>query len=315
MALTIGVDVGGTTVAAGVVDEQGGMLATVRHDTPSDDPRMTEDVIADVVRELMASHDVEAVGVGAAGFVDAQRSTVLFAPNLAWRDEPLRAAIEGRCGLPVVIENDANAAAWAEARFGAGRGEDHVVILTIGTGLGGGIVLDGRLLRGRFGIAAEIGHLNIVPHGRRCGCGLEGCWEQYASGLALVLEAQELAKAAPALARDMLRLAGGEPEMITGPVVTAAAREGDVAALKCFDVVGTWLGRGMAQLSAVLDPGMFVIGGGVSAAGELVREPAWHAFLQHLTARGHRPHAELRVAKFGPEAGIVGAADLARDRE
>ena len=165
-----------------VVDEQGGMLATVRHHTPSDDPRKTEDVIADVVRELMASHDVEAVGVGAAGFVDAQRSTVLFAPNLAWRDEPLRPAIEHRCGLPVVIENDANAAAWAEARFGAGRGEDHVVILTIGTGLGGGIVHDGRLLRGRFGIAAEIGHINIVPHGRRCGCGLEGCWEQYASG-------------------------------------------------------------------------------------------------------------------------------------
>jgi glucokinase len=267
-----------------------------------------------VVQELMASHDVEAIGVGAAGFVDAQRSTVLFAPNLAWRDEPLRTAIEGRCGLPVVIENDANAAAWAEARFGAGRGEDHVVILTIGTGLGGGIVHDGRLLRGRFGIAAEIGHINIVPHGRWCGCGLEGCWEQYASGHALVLEAQELAKAAPAMAKDMLRLAGGEPEMITGPVVTEAAREGDVAALKCFDVVGTWLGRGMAQLSAVLDPGMFVLGGGVSDAGELVREPAWHAFLQHLTARGHRPHAELRIAELGPEAGIVGAADLARDR-
>ena len=136
MALTIGVDVVGPQSPPAVVDEQGGMLATVRHDTPSDDPRRTEDVIADVVRELMASHDVEAVGVGAAGFVDAQRATVLFAPNLAWRDEPLRAAIERRCGLPVVIENDANAAAWAEARFGAGRGEDHVVTLTIGTGLG-----------------------------------------------------------------------------------------------------------------------------------------------------------------------------------
>jgi glucokinase len=158
---------------------------------------------------------------------------------------------------------------------------------------------DRRLLRGRFGIAAEIGHINLVPHGRRCGCGLEGCWEQYASGRALVLEAQELAKAAPAMAKDMLRLAGDEPEMITGPVVTEAAREGDVAGLKCFDVVGTWLGRGMAQLSAVLDPGMFVLGGGVSEAGELVREPAWHAFLQHLTARGHRPHAELRIAELG----------------
>jgi glucokinase len=314
MGLTIGVDVGGTTVAAGVVDEQGGVLETAQRDTPSDDPKKTQEVIADLIRELAASHDVEAVGVGAAGFVDAQRATVLFAPNLAWRDEPLRAAIEERCGLPVVIENDANAAAWAEARFGAGRGEDHVVILTIGTGIGGGIVLEGRLLRGRFGVAAEIGHINIVPDGRRCGCGLEGCWEQYASGRALVQEAQELAKASPAMARDMLRLAGGEPEMITGPVVTQAAQEGDVAALRCFDVVGTWLGRGMAQLAAVLDPGLFVLGGGVSAAGEVLREPAWQALLQYLTARGHRPHAELRVAKLGPEAGIVGAGDLARDR-
>jgi glucokinase len=314
MALTIGVDVGGTKVAAGVVDEQGGVLATALRDTPSADPRRTEDVIVDVIRELAASHDVEAVGVGAAGFVDAQRSTVLFAPNLAWRDEPLRATIEGRCGIPVVIENDANAAAWAEARFGAGRGEDHVVVLTVGTGVGGGIVLGGRLLRGRFGVAGEIGHINVVPDGRRCGCGLEGCWEQYASGRALVQEAQELAHASPAMARDLLRLAGGEPEMITGPMVTQAAKEGDVAALRCFDVVGTWLGRGMAQLAAVLDPGLFVLGGGVSAAGELLRGPAGRALLQHLTARGHRPHAELRLAELGPEAGIVGAGDLARDR-
>jgi glucokinase len=314
MAVTIGVDVGGTTVAAGVVDEQGSVLATAQRDTPFDDPRRTEDVIVEVVSELAAAHDVEAVGVGAAGFVDAERSTVLFAPNLAWRDEPLRAGIEGRCGLPVVIENDANAAAWGEVRFGAGRGEDFVVVLTVGTGIGGGIVLGGRLLRGRFGVAGEIGHINMVPDGRRCGCGLEGCWEQYASGRALVQEAQELAEASPAMAADLLRLAGGEAEMITGPVVTQAAQEGDVAALRCFDVVGTWLGRGMAQLAAVLDPGLFVLGGGVSAAGELLRGPAGRALLQHLTARGHRPHAELRIAELGPEAGIVGAGDLARDR-
>jgi len=274
MALTIGVDVGGTTVAAGVVDEQGNVLATAERETPSDDPGRTEDVIVELVGELAGSDEIEAVGVGAAGFVDAQRSTVLFAPNLAWRDEPLRAAIEGRCKLPVVIENDANAAAWAEARFGAGRGEDEVVVLTVGTGIGGGIVLGGRLLRGRFGVAGEIGHINIVPDGRRCGCGLEGCWEQYASGRALVQEAQELAKASPAMARDLLRLAGDEPETITGPMGTQAAQEGDIAALRCFDVVGTWLGRGMAQLAAVLDPGLFVLGGGVSAAGEPLRPPA-----------------------------------------
>jgi len=312
VTLTIGVDVGGTKVAAGVVDEHGAILALTRRDTPADDPAKTADVIADAVRELIASHEVSAIGLGAAGFVDATRSTVMFAPNLAWRDEPLRAAMEERLGLPAVVENDANAAAWAEARFGAGRGEDNVVVITVGTGIGGGIVVGGHLLRGRYGVAAEIGHFNIVPDGRRCGCGLQGCWEQYASGRALVQEAYEQAIASPALASELLRLAGGKAEGITGPIVTEAAQSGDVAALQCFDEVGRWLGRGIAQLAAILDPGVFVIGGGVSAAGELLREPAVRAFRKHLTARGHRPTADVRIAELGPEAGIVGAADLAR---
>lgn len=310
--LTVGVDIGGTKVAAGVVDEQGKILAATRRDTPADDPVRTADVIADAARELIASHEVCAIGLGAAGFVDATRSTVMFAPNLAWRDEPLRAAIEQRLGLPAVVENDANAAAWAEARFGAGRGEDNVVVITVGTGIGGGIVVGGELLRGRHGVAAEIGHFNIVPDGRRCGCGLQGCWEQYASGRALVQEAYEQAIASPALANELLRLAGGRPEGITGPIVSQAAQSGDVAALQCFDELGRWLGRGIAQLAAILDPGVFVIGGGVSTAGELLREPTVRAFRKHLTARGHRPTADVRMAEIGPEAGIVGAADLAR---
>jgi glucokinase len=312
--LTIGVDVGGTKVAAGVVDETGQVLARTRRGTPSDDPTKVEDVIADAVRELTASQQVAAIGLGAAGFVDALRSVVLFAPNLAWRETPLRAALEQRLGLPVVVENDANAAAWAEARFGAGRGEDHVVVLTVGTGIGGGIVLDGQLLRGRFGVAAEIGHLNIVPDGRRCGCGLQGCWEQYASGRALVQEAQELASASPAMATELLEMANGRPEQITGPMVTKAAQAGDVAALGCFDELGRWLGRGIAQLAAILDPGMFVIGGGVSSAGELLLEPTLQSYRKHLTGRGHRPTAEIRMAQLGNDAGIVGAADLARRR-
>ena len=208
--LTIGVDIGGTKVAAGVVDAEGAILETTRRDTPADDPVKTADVIADAVRELASTHDVTALGLGAAGFVNADRSTVMFAPNLAWRDEALRDAMEQRLELPTVVENDANAAAWAEARFGAGRGEDYVVVLTVGTGIGGGIVVEGQLLRGRFGVAAEIGHLNIVPDGRRCGCGLQGCWEQYASGRALVQEANEQAIASPALARELLRRAPAE---------------------------------------------------------------------------------------------------------
>jgi glucokinase len=312
--LTIGVDIGGTKVAAGVVSEDGAIIAMTRRDTPADDPMRTADVIADAVRELTTSHEVAAIGLGAAGFVDAARSTVMFAPNLAWRDEPLRAAMEQRLGLPAVVENDANAAAWAEARFGAGRGQDYVVLLTVGTGIGGGVVVEGHLLRGHFGVAAEIGHLNIVPDGRRCGCGLQGCWEQYASGRALVQEAHEQAIASPALARELLQRADGVPQNITGPIVTQAAQAGDVAALQCFDEVGRWLGRGMAQLAAILDPGVFVIGGGVSEAGDLLLEPAMRAYRKHLTARGHRPTADVRMAEMGGEAGIVGAADLARQR-
>jgi glucokinase len=312
--LTIGVDVGGTKVAAGVVDGKGTILQSTRRPTPADDPTQVEDAIADAVRELVASHEVEAIGLGAAGFVDAARATVMFAPNLPWREAPLREALEARLGMPTVVENDANAAAWAETRFGAGRGEDHVIVLTVGTGIGGGIVLDGQLLRGRFGAAAEIGHLNIVPDGRRCGCGLQGCWEQYASGRALVQEAYEQATASPAIARQMLDLVGDDASLITGPIVTEAAQGGDVAALQCFDELGRWLGRGMAQLAAILDPAIFVIGGGVSAAGDLLRDPAEQAFMKHLTGRGHRPAARIRMAELGPEAGIVGAADLARTR-
>jgi glucokinase len=315
MGLTIGVDVGGTKIAAGVVDESGHLRAMSRRDTPSDDPAKTEDVIADAVRELQASYEVEAVGLGAAGFVAADRSTVLFAPNLAWRDEPLGRAVEARVGLPAVVENDANAASWAEARFGAGSGESHVVVVTVGTGIGGGIVLDGQLLRGRFGIAAEIGHVTVVPDGRRCGCGNQGCWEQYASGRALVAEARELARTSPAIAPTLLALADGHVNAINGQMVTAAAQDGDEAALECFRVVGTWLGRGIADLAAVLDPGVVVIAGGVSRAGDLLREPAWHAYLSRLTGRSHRPVADLRIGRLGgDEAGVIGAADLARYR-
>ncbi|HKR50196.1 MAG TPA: ROK family glucokinase [Pseudonocardiaceae bacterium] len=313
--LTIGVDIGGTKVAAGVVDECGALLAATHRDTPADDTVQIEHAIVTAVGELTSEYDVEAVGIGAAGFIDAQRATVMFAPNLAWRDEPLQASLQRRLRLPVVIENDANAAAWAEVRFGAGRGVDHVVTLTLGTGIGGGIVVNGQLLRGQFGAAAEFGHLTVVPDGRYCGCGLQGCWEQYASGRALEWEAQELARVSPAKAEELLLLAGGRPENITGRMITQAAAAGDVAALQCFEVVGTWLGRGLAGLAAILDPGLFVIGGGVSAAGEVLRAPTKATFHKYLTGAGHRPMAELRIAELGPESGLIGAADLARFRE
>ncbi|HVB42217.1 MAG TPA: ROK family glucokinase [Streptosporangiaceae bacterium] len=314
MSLAIGVDVGGTKIAAGVVDERGKVLEMVRRPTPAANAAGTIEVISDAVLELLAKYDVDAVGVGAAGFVEESRSAVLFAPNLAWRHEPVARNVRARTGRRVIVENDANAAAWAEAKFGAGRGHDHVVLITVGTGIGGGVVLNGELYRGRWGMAGEPGHYRVVPDGRLCGCGNRGCWEQYASGSALVAEAREFARRSPGAAVRLLQLAGGTPEGITGPAVTAAAREGDAAALRCFEIIGRWLGDGLADLAAILDPGCFVLGGGVSDAGDLLLGETRAAFENGLTGRQYRPHAAIVLAELGPDAGLIGAADLARQR-
>ena len=313
MALAIGVDIGGTKVAAGVVDEDGGVLALVHRPTPGD-VSGTEDAIAGCVAELAERYDVVAVGIGAAGWIANDRATVLFSPHLAWRNEPLREALIGRIGLPVTVENDANAAAWAEYRFGAARGERVVCCVTLGTGIGGGLVVSGVLYRGAYGVAGEWGHMAVVPDGRRCACGNRGCWETYASGTALARDARELAEISTVAAHRLLELAGGQPSRLTGAHVTSAAREGDGAAVEIFTAMGRWLGRGIANLAAVLDPGVVVIGGGVSEAGDLLLRPAQEAFAANLTGRGFRPLAPVRLAALGPDAGLVGAADLARHR-
>ncbi|HEY8455218.1 MAG TPA: ROK family glucokinase [Actinopolymorphaceae bacterium] len=316
--LTIGVDVGGTKIAAGAVDEAGTVLGEGRRVTPATSAPEIVAAIADLVDELRDqhsdSHEIEAIGIGAAGFVDAARSHVLFAPNLAWRDEPLRKAVEERTGLPTVVENDANAAAWAEFQFGAGRDVDDMILLTIGTGLGGGLVLDGELYRGAFGVGGEVGHLRVVPGGHLCGCGNKGCWEQYASGSALEREARALARSSPSQAARLLELAGGRVERIEGRMVSAAAAEGDIPARELLEDLGRWIGEGIATLAAVLDPAVVVVGGGVSEAGDLLLEPARTAFARNLTARGHRPSLQIRPAMLGNEAGLIGAADLARRR-
>ena len=312
MSLAIGVDVGGTKVAAGVVDENGTILQKVRTPTPSHSPDDVEHTVADVVAQLRKEHDVTAVGIGAAGFVDSDRATVMFAPNLAWRDEPLQMDLAKLIDLPIVVENDANAMAWGEYRFGAGQGNEHLVAVTVGTGIGGGIVLNGQLYRGRWGIGAEFGHMQMVPDGRRCGCGQSGCWEQYCSGRALVREAREVADVRPGLGARLLELGGGFAEGITGPAVTQAAREGDPAALECVRIIGESLGQGLADLAAVLDPAAFVVGGGVADAGDLLLEPARRVYAERLTGTTHRPHAPILLAQLGNDAGLVGAADLAR---
>ena len=312
--LALGIDVGGTKVAAGVVDEDGTILARTRRPTPSTSPAEVERAIAEVVAELRQDHDVSLVGIGAAGFIDAEGSTVLFAPNLAWRNEPLQKEVSKLIGLPVTVENDANAMAWGEYRFGAGVGEQTLVCVTVGTGIGGGIVLNGNLYRGRHGIAGEFGHTQVVPDGRRCGCGLRGCWEQYCSGRALLHEAREIADVDTRYGARLLELGEGRPEGIRAEDVTLAAREGDPAALACFEEIGRYLGQGLADVSAILDPGRIVVGGGVADAGELLLGPAREVFEKQLTGSGHRPVPEIVLAALGNDAGLVGAADLARVR-
>jgi glucokinase len=314
MGLTIGVDVGGTKVLAGVVDEAGKVIEQLRESTPKTDPGAIAEVIGSLVAELNSRHDADAVGIGAAGFIDRGRANVLFAPNLVWRDEPLTERVARLVDLPIVVENDANCHAWAEYRFGAARGRRNVVAAILGTGIGGGLVMDGELYRGAYGLAAEFGHFRVQPNGRICGCGNHGCWEQYASGMALIREARTLAAAAPIRMPHLLEAVDGDLEAISGPLVTQAALAGDPGALECFDVVGRWLGEGLADLAAILDPDCFVVGGGVADAGALLIDPARAAFAATLTGGAYRTHAPVLLAELGSSAGLVGAADLARAR-
>ncbi len=313
-ASVVGVDIGGTKVLAGVVDADGHVLRRVRKQTPhrSKSPDVVEDTIAEAVLELTAAHPVGAVGVGAAGFVDASGSTVRFSPHLSWRDEPLRDALATRLGVPVLLDNDANATAWAEFRFGAGRGHRQLLCVTLGTGIGGALVVDGSLFRGANGMAGEFGHMQLVQAGRRCECGNRGCWEQYTSGHALVREARELVASQSPAAHLLRERVGDDPDRVTRQVVTDAARAGDAAAVELLGELGGWLGTGLAGLTAAFDPEVIIVGGGTSQAGDLLLEPARAVLRRTLAGRGFRPEPAIVPAALGVDAGFVGAADLAR---
>ena len=315
--LAIGIDIGGTKVAGGVVDVDGKITHRARRDTPdrSKSPSVVEGTIVEVVAELLqlaGPESVAVVGIGAAGFVAADRATVVFAPHLSWRHEPLQQALQKRVAVPIFVDNDANAAVWAEWKFGAAQGETHVMMITLGTGIGGGILINAQVQRGRFGIAGEFGHMQVVPGGHRCECGNRGCWEQYASGNALVREARSLLSANSPIASDLLESVAGVVGNLTGPLITQAARDGDPTARELLAEIGHWLGLGIANLAAAFDPGMFVIGGGVSAAGDLLLTSARETFKRQLTGRGYRPEARIVAAQLGNDAGLIGAADLAR---
>jgi glucokinase len=313
MSLTIGIDVGGTKVLGGVVDESGKVLTTARKDTPRQGGSALTQTIADVAKELLQQHSVASVGVSAAGFVSSDRKTMLATPNIAdWNGVDLDHHLTQMIGLPVVIENDANAAAWGEAKFGAGKNQNHMMMLTVGTGIGGGIVVNGALYRGAFGIAAEFGHMRVVPEGHICGCGARGCFEQYASGNALLRHAREAINASPEVARNLLSRGDGTVAGLTGQAITEAARDGDPVALAAFNTTGQWLGAGIASLAVLLDPACVVIGGGVIGAGEILLKPTRESLERNMPFAGKHPYPEIIAAQLGNEAGLVGVADLAR---
>ena len=313
MSLTIGIDVGGTKVLGGAVDESGKVLTTARKDTPRQGGSALTQTIADVAKELLQQHSVASVGVSAAGFVSSDRKTMLATPNIAdWNGVDLDHQLTQLIGLPVVIENDANAAAWGEAKFGAGKNQDHMMMLTVGTGIGGGIVVNGALYRGAFGIAAEFGHMRVVPEGHICGCGARGCFEQYASGNALLRHAREAINASPEVARNLLSRGDGTVAGLTGQAITEAARDGDPVALAAFNTTGQWLGAGIASLAVLLDPACVVIGGGVIDAGEILLKPTRESLERNMPFAGKHPYPQIIAAQLGNEAGLVGVADLAR---
>ena len=311
MALSIGVDVGGTKIAAGVVDEDGAVLATLHRRSPATARNAIFTTIADVVNELAVHYDAPTIGVGAAGFTSSDRNTMVHGTNLDWTGARIADEVGGRTGKRVVVENDANAAGWAEARFGAAAGKANVLVITLGTGVGGAVIIDGRLVRGAAGFAAEVGHITIVPDGRPCGCGLRGCLERYGSGT-LGVNGWELATFRPDYAARIIELSGGDANRISGKAVTAAAREDDPAALECYARLGDALGIGLADLCAVLDPEVIVLAGGLTEAGDILLTPVRKSFTQHLTARIHRPAIPVIISSAGQEAGLIGAADLAR---
>jgi glucokinase len=305
---SIGLDVGGSKIAAARVAADGSILAHERVPTPAQDMDRTLHAMVELARAVM-TEDVEAVGIGAAGLVESATGVLVFAPNLAWRDVHLVEEVTGALGLPAIADNDATVAAWGEYRFGAGRGHDHLLLVAVGTGIGGGIVTDGRIYRGAHGFAAEIGHIIVEPGGPLCGCGNRGCWEQVASGHAIERAGREAAERDPH--SGIARLAEGVPGGVSGSVVTRAAQDGDETARAILATVGRRLGEGLAGLANVLDPEVLVIGGGAVSAGDLLLEPARRAFAEAVEAPEFRPPVPILAAELGNDAGVVGAAALA----
>lgn len=309
----IGIDIGGTKIAGALVDDAGTILREVKIPSPIDDSDQMVQAIGSVIANLEQGEQVVGVGVAAAGFMSADREIMYHSPNIsAWRNEPLKKRIASQTKLPVMLENDANAAGWAEFRFGAGAGRKGMVMLTIGTGVGGAIISDGVLLKGGFGIGGELGHVVLIPGGRDCGCGQKGCVESYCSGTALLKSARELAQTSEPKAGRLQELMTESGEL-SGEQVYQAILEDNPGACELLSELGHHLGTAIGTIYVpILDPELVVIGGGVSAVGKKLLDPIQEAFEESMPAKGYRPVLDIVKATFLNQAGLIGAADLAR---
>jgi glucokinase len=310
VARTVGVDVGGTKMLAVTVDDAGNVFGERRVPTPEGATALIDGLVA-VVDAQRAEDTVDGVGIGAAGLVD--RDGVLhIGPNLPdIRELAIKALLEERLDLPVQVDNDATYAAWGERELGAAKGRDDVVVVTLGTGIGGGLVLDGHLYRGAHGFAGEVGHIKVAPNGIACPCGGRGCWERYASGSALGRFGREEAEGGRAT--RVVELAGGDFHDVRGEHVGAAAREGDVEALELMDRFAWWVAQGLANLADVFDPDTIVVGGGMLALADLFLDRAREVFPELVLAGPDRPPVDIVPAVLGERAGAIGAALVARD--
>jgi glucokinase len=306
-ALTIGIDIGGTKVLGGVVDSSGKIIDSARRPTPVAGGKELVATIIDLVKEFQGKHEIAGIGISVAALISKDQGTIVGAPNIANLSQlNFVSEIKKVFNLPVIAENDANAAMWAEYKFG------NAQVFIIGTGMGGGLVIDGKLFRGANGIGAEFGHMIVQPNGVRCGCGANGCIEQYASGSALMRYAKEAIAENPAKGQELLDLCGLDIANLTGSALTEAAKKGNEIALAAFNKQADWLGSACASYTLLLDPQAIVVGGGVVDAGELFLTPVRSAMEKYMPFAGTHLLPKIIAAKFGNDAGLIGAADLVR---
>ncbi len=308
--LTIGIDIGGTKISAGVVDSSGNLIDSSKCSTPAEGGKDLISSVVNLVKELNKKYEIKGIGISIAALISSDYGTIVGAPNIANLSKLNFAnEIKEEFKLPIIIENDANSAMWAEFKFGNAKGLNPVMFFIIGTGVGGGLVIDGKLFKGANGIGAEFGHMCVVPNGLLCGCGAKGCIEQYASGGALIRYANEALLANPDKSEEVLSFGEGK---LSGTALTKAAKAGNELALAAFSKQADWLGLACASYSSIIDPQAIIIGGGVVDAGELFLTPVRAAMRKYMPfAESHVP-PKIIAAKFGNDAGLIGAADLVR---